>query len=57
MPGSHIPILPPPVLADQRPDYLVILPWNISSEVKQQNASLAKLGTKFVTAVPHLEIA
>jgi hypothetical protein len=56
MPGSHIPILAPAVLAEQRPDYLVILPWNIAAEVKQQNAKLAELGTKFVTAVPKLKI-
>lgn len=56
MPGSHIPIFAPKVLADQRPDYLVILPWNIAAEVKQQNTHLATLGTKFVTAVPKLEI-
>jgi C-methyltransferase C-terminal domain/Putative zinc binding domain/Methyltransferase domain len=57
MPGSHIPILPPAALAEQRPDFLVILPWNIAAEVKQQNASLAELGTKFVTVTPQLEIA
>lgn len=57
MPGSHIPILPPAVLFDRRPDYLLILPWNIAAEVKQQNASLAGTGTKFVTAIPQLEIA
>lgn len=57
MPGSHIPILAPTVLLEQRPDYLVILPWNIAAEVKQQNTRLAELGTKFVTAVPQLEIA
>lgn len=57
MPGSHIPILAPEVLATRRPDYLVILPWNIASEVKQQNAGLAALGTKFVTAVPYLEVS
>jgi SAM-dependent methyltransferase len=56
MPGSHIPILAPAALDDQRPDYLVILPWNIAVEVTQQNAKLAELGTKFVTAVPKLEI-
>lgn len=56
MPGSHIPILAPTALLDQRPDYLVILPWNIAAEVKQQNARLAEFGTKFVTAVPRLEI-
>ena len=57
MPGSHIPILAPAVLADQRPDFLVILPWNIAAEVKEQNRGLAELGTKFVTAVPRIEIA
>ena len=56
MPGSHIPILAPSALDDQRPDYLVILPWNIVAEVEQQNAHLAELGAKFVTAVPKLEI-
>lgn len=56
MPGSHIPILPPAALFDQRIDYLVILPWNIASEVRQQNARLAEFGTKFVTAVPRLAI-
>ncbi len=57
MPGSHIPIRSPGALLEQRLDYLLILPWNIASEVKQQNARLAELGTKFVTAIPLLEIA
>ena len=55
MPGSHIPILAPSALVEQRPDYLVILPWNIADEVKLQNANLAKLGTKFIAAVPKIE--
>ncbi len=57
MPGSHIPILPPAALNEERPDYLLILPWNIAAELKQQNAKLAELGTKFVTAVPKLAVA
>ena len=57
MPGSRIPILPPAALLDQPLDYLLILPWNIATEVKQQNARLRELGTKFVTAVPELVIA
>jgi len=56
LPGSHIPIQPPKMLTEQHPDYLLILPWNIASEVKQVNSQLAELGTKFVTAVPKLEI-
>jgi hypothetical protein len=57
MPGSHIPILPPEALRERRPDFLLILPWNIADEVKAKQAGLAAQGTKFVTAVPRLEIA
>lgn len=54
MPGSHIPILAPDALRPARPDYVVILPWNIAAEVRAQ---LADLDTQFVTAVPELTIA
>lgn len=57
MPGSHIPIYAPSKLTSKRPDYILILPWNIAGEVRQQNESLALLGTQFVTAVPYLSIA
>lgn len=57
MPGSRIPILAPTALESDRPDYVVILPWNIAAEVREQNYRLIDLGTKFVTAVPGLEIA
>jgi SAM-dependent methyltransferase len=56
MPGSHIPILPPRRLAEVKPDFVIILPWNIAEEVKTQNAELAKRGTRFVTVVPELSI-
>lgn len=56
MPGSHIPIMGPDALRQQRPDYVVILPWNIAAEVQNQLSDLAVLGTRFVTAVPTLEI-
>jgi len=57
LPGSHIPILAPDALEGRRPDFLLILPWNIAGEVKARQAALAARGTKFVTAVPRLEIA
>ncbi len=57
MPGSHIPILSPDVLRARHPDYLLILPWNIAEEIEQQNAHLAKVGTRFVTAIPQLEVS
>jgi len=56
MPGSHIPILPPSALAEAKPDYIVILPWNIADEVKSQ-LSDKLLGIKFLTAVPILSIS
>ena len=56
MPGSHLPILSPTTLTARKVDYLLILPWNIAKEVMQQNAHLGKSGTRFVTAVPRLEI-
>lgn len=56
MPGSHIPILPPKAIEASKPDYVLILPWNIATEVKQQNAALEEQGTQFVTAVPHLSL-
>jgi len=57
MPGSHIPILPPAALDTRRPDFLLILPWNIAAEIKTSLRALAAQGTKFVTAVPRLAIA
>jgi ABC-type Fe3+-hydroxamate transport system substrate-binding protein len=56
MPGSHIPIFSPERLTQAKPDYVLILPWNIASEVRLQNASLEKDGTRFVTAAPELVI-
>ncbi|ASY63463.1 hypothetical protein SJ05684_c20210 [Sinorhizobium sojae CCBAU 05684] len=56
MPGSRIPILPPQVLLENTPDFLLILPWNIAEEVKQQNAALAEKGMKFVVALPELVV-
>lgn len=57
LPGSHIPVLAPQALTEHRPDYVIILPWNIADEVREQLAPLAALGTRFVTAVPALRVA
>lgn len=57
MPGSHIPIRAPAALTAERPDYVLILPWNIAAEVQKQNAALAAAGTRFVMAVPCLVFA
>jgi len=57
MPGSHIPIFTPEAIAEKKPDYVVILPWNIAEEVMKQNACIRDWGGKFVTAVPELKIS
>ena len=56
MPGSHIPILPPAVLRERKPDTVLILPWNISGEVVKQNKFVYDWGGKFVTAIPSIKI-
>jgi SAM-dependent methyltransferase len=56
MPGSHIPILVPDAIGESRPDYVVILPWNIADEVMKQNDFIRSWGGRFVTAVPHLQV-
>jgi len=56
MPGSHIPILPPEELARRKPDWVVILPWNIAEEIRQQLDQVSSWGGKFVIAVPELKV-
>ena len=53
LPGSHIPILDPAALAERKPDWVVILPWNISGEVMRQQP-IGRWGGRFVVAVPKL---
>ena len=52
MPGSHIPILPPDQLFLAEVDFVLVLPWNIAEEVKQQNDQLVKKGVQFIKAIP-----
>ena len=56
MPGSHIPILSPAAVKDQRPDFLLVLPWNIKDEIISANSNIRQWGGQFVTAIPRLQI-
>jgi len=56
MPGSHISILAPASLREKRPDYVVILPWNLSSEVEHEHAYIKEWGGRFVVAIPEIRI-
>jgi SAM-dependent methyltransferase len=56
MPGSRIPIVDEAQLKAAQPDYVVILPWNLTTEVTKQLDYINAWGGKFVTAVPHLAV-
>lgn len=57
MPGSRIPIVDERYLREAKPDYVVILPWNLKPEVMAQLAYIRAWGGQFVTAIPELRIA
>jgi hypothetical protein len=57
LPGSRIPIVGEERLREGRPDYVVILPWNLRDEVMTQLEYIRAWGGKFVTAVPELRVA
>ncbi|WP_411287289.1 methyltransferase domain-containing protein [Phenylobacterium sp.] len=56
LPGSHVPIFSPQTVADQRPDYVLILPWNLKDEVMRQLAFIRDWGGRFVTASPETRV-
>ena len=56
MPGSRIPIVSEQTLTDRKPDYILILPWNLREEVAAQLAYTRDWGARFVTAVPALSV-
>lgn len=55
-PGTHIPIHPVEKLQETRPDYILILPWNIKDEVMQQMAYSREWGAKFIVPIPDVKI-
>jgi SAM-dependent methyltransferase len=56
LPGTHIPIYPPERLAQSRPDYILVLPWNLRDEISQQLSYVGSWGGKLVFPIPELEI-
>ncbi len=55
-PGTHIPILPPGALAERRPDFILILPWNLRREILEQLDYARGWGARFVVPIPRLEV-
>ena len=56
LPGTHIPIYAPDRLADTRPDYILVLPWNLRDEISQQLAFVRSWGARLVFPIPELDI-
>ena len=56
LPGSHIPVIDSKLIYKDKLDYLIVFPWNLVSEIKNDHSSLLKNGTKFVKIVPDIEI-
>jgi SAM-dependent methyltransferase len=56
LPGTRIPIFPPERLAETRPDYIVILPWNLRDEIVAQLAYAREWGARFVVPIPTVEV-
>jgi len=56
LPGTHIPIYAPERIAETRPDWVLILPWNLRDEIVAQMAHIRAWGGKFVVPVPEIEV-
>ena len=56
LPGTHIPIYAPERIAETRPDYVLVLPWNLKEEISQQLDYVRSWGGRLVFPIPALEI-
>jgi SAM-dependent methyltransferase len=55
-PGMHIPIYPVAAIDEARPDYLLILPWNLKNEIVTSMRHVADWGCKFIVPIPSVEV-
>lgn len=56
LPGTHIPIFHPDKIKETRPDYLLILPWNLKDEIMGQLSYVREWGGQFVVPIPEVEV-
>lgn len=56
LPGSHIPICHPDKVRGTKPDYLLILPWNLKNEIMEQMAHVREWGGQFVVPIPQVQV-
>ncbi len=55
-PGTHIPIYAPERLQEARPDFILILPWNLKDEIVEQLAYVREWGGRFVVPIPRVTV-
>jgi SAM-dependent methyltransferase len=56
LPGTHIPVYAPEAIMTAKPDYVLVLPWNLKDEIVGQMAGIREWGGRFVVAVPRLTV-
>ena len=56
LPGTRIPIFHPDKIAETRPDYVLILPWNFREEIMAQNVHIRQWGGQFVVPIPEVRV-
>jgi hypothetical protein len=56
LPGTHVPVFPPEKIAETRPDYILILPWNLKDEIIDQLSYVRDWGARFVIPIPEVQV-
>ena len=56
LPGTHIPVLAPEAIFQEKPDFILILPWNLKEEVMEQMKDIRAWGGQFVTPIPIIQV-
>ncbi len=56
LPGTHIPVFHPEIIRQTRPDYVLILPWNLRDEIVEQLADIRRWAGRFVIPIPKVEV-
>jgi hypothetical protein len=56
LPGSRIPVVSPAAIGERKPDFILILPWNLRAEITSQLSRVRQWGGRFVTAIPKLAV-
>ena len=56
LPGTHVPIYPPEHIREIRPDYVLILPWNLKDEIMEQVSYIREWGGQFVVPIPDVKV-